>query len=61
MDALELESVCLHSEFQTEKQKEVDAMRMQVKEAMDTKDKLNKIYQTNRDLVTRKCGLESAV
>jgi len=44
-----------------EKQKEVDAMRMQVKEANDTKDKLNKIYQTNRDLVTRKCGLESAV
>lgn len=36
-------------------------MRMQCKEAGDTKDKLNKVYQTNRDLVTRKCGLESAV
>lgn len=44
-----------------EKQKEVDCMKQQCNEARDVKDKLNKIYSTNRDLVTRKCALESAV
>jgi K+/H+ antiporter YhaU regulatory subunit KhtT len=43
-----------------DKQKEVDAMRQACKETSDLKEKLHKVNSTNKDLVTRKCALESA-
>ena len=44
-----------------DKTKELEITKGQVKEIGELKERLNKINLTNRELVTRKCALESAV
>ena len=44
-----------------DKQRELELMRAKCAEAVDAKERMAKVYSTNRDLVTRKCALESAV